>query len=108
MSVLLSHKEEKHEYKEPFKLLIDACLPRRYVNELRAMGFDVTYISNIDSHMPDSEVKRIGKEMGAYIATHNVRHFEDYKGLIPVSANCGVRKMIKETVNCIEKYLNGE
>ena len=83
-------------------LVADACVPRKCVDKLRELGYDVLYINETyDPSMPDREVKNIGYSLRIPIATMNVRHFEDYADLIPLPSKKNINHLIRE----IEKYM---
>ena len=82
-------------------LLVDACVPRKCVDALREMGYDVFYINeSYNPSMPDNEVKQIGYSLGVPIATANIKHFDDYEDLIPLRP----RKWHRQVTE-VQKYL---
>jgi hypothetical protein len=84
-------------------LVADACIPRKCVDALRAMGYGVLYINETwNPSMPDNEVKQIGYALHVPIATCNQKHFLDYDDLIPIRP----RKWSRQ-VNDVLKYLEG-
>lgn len=82
-------------------ILVDACVSRRVVEGLRELGIECIYICEIDSSMPDNEVKSIGHALDCYIATANVKHFLDYDKVIPLPSKKNAKHLIKE----INKYI---
>jgi len=85
-------------------LIADACVPRKCVDALREMGYDVYYINETwNPSMPDNEVKNIGHALHVPIATNNVKHFGDYEDRIPLKP----RKYQKQ-VDEVLRYLRGK
>lgn len=87
-----------------YDVLVDACISRKVVSELRNNDYNVFYINEVRSDMPDKEVMNIGYTLEVPIATHNIRHFLEYIDLIKLPA----RKSVKKTVNTIVEYLEGK
>ncbi len=87
------------------KVIVDANLSKRYAKALKEMGIEVIYVNNNDYGLrPDSsdeEIKKLGYQIGAHIATQNVKHFRDYDNLIPLKSKRGTNYLIEKTV----KYL---
>lgn len=87
----------KQIQQEGYQLLVDACLPRKYVNTLRDMGYSVLYINEIDGGMPDSQVKEIARQFNIPIATCNIKHFLEVDNLIPLRPRKS-KQLVKETL----------
>lgn len=82
-------------------MVADACIPRKCVDALRAMGYDVMYINEIDGRMPDSQVMSIGYAFGVPIVTHD-KHFKDYDNPILLKSKKNTEYLVKE----IQKYMS--
>lgn len=78
--------------------IADACIPRKYVDSMRLMGYNVLYINEINGRMPDIEIMRLGQRLEVPIVTQNIRHFGSYSKLIPLKSRKSVRKLIRETM----------
>lgn len=78
--------------------IADACIPRKYVDSMRRMGYSVLYINEINGRMPDIEIMRLGQRLEIPIVTQNIRHFGSYYKLIPLKSRKSVRKLIRETM----------
>lgn len=84
--------------------IADACIPRKYVDSMRRMGYNVLYINEINGRMPDIEIMRLGQRLEIPIVTQNIRHFGSYYKLIPLKSRKSVRKLIRETM----KHISGK
>lgn len=84
-------------------VVADACISRKVVEALRDKGYDVLYICEVDSSMPDSQVMSIGYGLHAPIITHD-HHFRDYDNPILLHSKKSVDKTVKEAVRYLEGY----
>lgn|GEM_PF-1904938 len=89
----------------PTDFIADACIPRKYVDSMRRMGYNVLYINEINGRMPDIEIMRLGQRLEIPIVTQNIRHFDSYYKLIPLKSRKSVRKLIRETVKHFSKKI---
>lgn len=87
---------------EGYDLVADACLPRKYVDSLRDLGYSVLYINETERpSMPDSEVKAIARHFNIPVATCNVKHFLDVDNLIPLRPR-KAKQLVRETLKYLE------
>ena len=82
----------------PPEFIADACIPKKYVEAMRKLGYGVLYINEINGRMPDIEIMRLGQRLEIPIITQNVKHFGAYYKLIPLKSRKSVRKLLRETM----------
>lgn len=93
---MVKHKQEGYD------LVVDACLPRKYVDTLRELGYSVLYINETDRpSMPDEEVKAVARHFNIPIATANIKHFLDVDNLIPLRPR-KAKQLVRETLRYLQ------
>lgn len=83
--------------------IADACVPLKYVQEMRRLGYGVIYINEINGRMQDWEIIQMGLRLGVPIATQNIRHFEPYCRLIPLKSRKSVHTLVRETLKHLSR-----
>lgn len=90
------------------KIVVDANLSRRYVEELGKnipyADFSIDYVNDIDGSMPDQKIMEIASEKGAFLVTCNGRDFRQYEKLISLKSRKTPKRMVDDTINKISEY----